>query len=131
MNRPYERRRRPNGGRGGRGMRSGGLGSRSRVAANSQVVDNTPVPEGLVFYCKTHEKIVDFHPTTFNFKYPVDGCQDPDSAKKTELTDKAPRPCEIVYGTERSIKHYYKIPDSKFDVQRRADEERAQRADKL
>ena len=30
-------------------MRSGGPGSRSRTA-NSQVVDNTPVPDGLVFY---------------------------------------------------------------------------------
>ena len=129
MNRPYERRRRPNAGRGPRGMRPGSSGSRSRTA-NSQVVDNTPVPDGLVFYCKTHEKIVDFHPTTFNFKYPVDGCQEA-GEKKPELTDKAPRPCEIVYGTERSIKHYYKIPDSKFDAQRRADEERAQRADKL
>lgn len=133
MNRPYERRRRPSGGRGGRGMRSGG-GARSRVA-NSQANDNTPIPAGLVFYCKTCETIVDLQTETFNFKLPQGLC--PHAAEKAGLVgaekdgSKAARPCEIVYGTERSIKHYYKIPDSKFDAQRRADEERAVKADKL
>lgn len=132
MNRPYDRRRRSGGGsRGGRGIRSG-LAPRSRVA-NSQINDNTPVPAGLVFYCKSCESIIDFHPETFNFKLPQGLC--PQAVEKAarvgaEAPTK-PRPCEIVYGTERSIKHYFKIPDSKFDAQRRADEERAAKADKL
>ncbi len=156
MNRPHDRRRRNRGGRRGTG-RYGGEGGRSRVA-NSQIVDNTPVPEGLVFYCKTCERILDFHPQTFNFKYPIEGCPRAAAATAAETAgplvpeggaavkeseargprgggrprkDKPERQCEIVYGTERSIKHYFKIPDSSLDAKRREEEERAARADKL
>lgn len=171
MNRPHDRRRRNRGGRRGTG-RYGGEGGRSRVA-NSQIVDNTPVPEGLVFYCKTCERILDFHPQTFNFKYPIEGCPRAAAAAATAAEtaatlvtedgaaggsaagtqsgvaaaakgrdgrsprggrprkDKPERQCEIVYGTERSIKHYFKIPDSSLDAKRREEEERAARADKL
>jgi hypothetical protein len=110
--------------------RSGGRGQyRSRVAANSQPPDNTAMPEGVIFYCKSCEQIVDYKPTTFNFKYPIENClkakADTTEEKKAEML------CDIAYGTERSIKHYFKIKDEKYDAERREREEKAQRADKL
>ncbi len=131
MSRNYDRRR-----------RGGPRGSRSRVA-NSQAPDNTPVPEGIVFYCKTCEQIVDYHPTSFNFKYPIEGCQKAKAKLETaaksatgEAQEDGDRrrketTCDIAYGTERSIKQYYKIKDDKYDAERRAREEKANRADKL
>lgn len=102
---------------------------RPKVAANSHPPDNSPIPEGMVFYCKSCEQIVDYKPTTFNFKYPIENClkakADATEEKKAEMM------CDIAYGTERSIKHYYKIKDEKFDAERREREERAQRADKF
>jgi hypothetical protein len=111
------------------GSRSGYTSRSSRSPANSQPPDNTPVPEGLVFYCKSCEQIVDFKPTSFNFKYPIENCLKEKSKKDAEK--KAEMMCDIAYGTERSIKHYYKIKDEKFDAERRAREEKAQRADKF
>ena len=117
--------RRPMGGRrGGRGGRGG-----RPAPANSQPPDNTPIPPGLVFYCKTCEQIVDYKPTTFNFKYPIENCQK--ETTKASPEKKAEMICDIAYGTERSIKRFYKIKDDKFDAERRAREEKAQRADKL
>jgi len=102
--------------------------SRGR-AANSQKPDNTPIPEGLVFYCKTCQQIVDYHPTSFNFQYPIENCQKArakgDEAAKAEMT------CNLAYGTERSIKLYYKVKDDKYDLERVEREKRAARADKL
>jgi hypothetical protein len=97
--------------------------------ANSQAVDNTPVPEGIIFYCKSCEQIVDYHPATFNFKYPIEGCMK--GTAKVDETKKAGMMCDLAYGTERSIKQYYKIKDDKFDRERREREEKAARADKL
>lgn len=97
--------------------------------ANSQPPDNTPIPPGLVFYCKSCEQIVDYHPTTFNFKYPIENCLKEKASISEEK--KAKMLCDIAYGTERSIKRYYKIKDDKFDRERREREEKAARADKL
>ncbi len=152
MPRNNDRRRRDRGGRRGPPGRTGGGQGRPRVA-NSQAVDNTPVPEGIVFYCKTCQQIVDYHPTSFNFKYPIEACQKAKSASAavtpeatattaaTETGDdkgrdrgdrrRAEPTCDIAYGTERSIKQYYKIKDDKYDAERRAREEKAARADKL
>lgn len=119
-----------NGGRPvGRRAGGGGRGRGRSAAANSQPPDNTPIPPGLIYYCKTCEQIVDFKPTTFNFKYPIEGCQK--ECTKASPEKKAEMMCDIAYGTERSIKRYYKIKDDKFDAERRAREEKAQRADKL
>lgn len=176
MTRPNDsRRRRHRGGRRGRGRQGADTG-RSRVA-NSQANDNVPVPAGLVFYCKTCQTMIDFHPETFNFNLPDGLC--PHAAARKELTaaggaaaelaaandaagsqaganqagsptpagassqagaergrrrprkDREDNHCEIVYGTERSIKHFFKIPDSNLDARRREAEERAAKADKL
>ena len=99
------------------------------MTANSQPPDNTPIPEGLVYYCKSCEQIVDYKPTNFIFKYPIENCLK-EKSKKDE-SKKAEMMCDIAYGTERSIKHYYKIKDEKFDAERREREDKAQRADKL
>lgn len=117
------------GGRPRQGSRYSGSRGNSRSPANSQPPDNTPVPEGLIYYCKTCEQIVDFKPTTFNFKYPIENCLKENSKKDAEK--KAEMICDIAYGSERSIKHYYKIKDDKFDAERREREEKAQRADKF
>ena len=111
------------------GSRAGHASRSSRVTANSQPPDNTPIPEGLVYYCKSCEQIVDYKPTNFIFKYPIENCLK-EKSKKDEST-KAEMMCDIAYGTERSIKHYYKIKDEKFDAERREREDKAQRADKL
>lgn len=115
---------------GSRGGSRSSYSSRTpRSPANSQAPDNTPVPAGLVFYCKSCEQIVDFKPTSFNFKYPIENCLKEKSKKDAEK--KAEMMCDIAYGTERSIKHYYKIKDEKFDKERREREDKAQRADKF
>lgn len=111
------------------GSRSSYTSRTPRSPANSQAPDNTPVPAGLVFYCKSCEQIVDFKPTSFNFKYPIENCLKENSKKDAEK--KAEMMCDIAYGSERSIKHYYKIKDEKFDTERREREEKAQRADKF
>lgn len=98
--------------------------------ANSQSAnDIAPVPDGLVFYCRSCEKVLDFHPKTFGFKTPVDCCQKENSG--ADADKKAKMTCDIVYGTERSIKHYFKVSDGSPDSKRREDEEKAARADKL
>jgi len=111
------------------GSRSNYSSRSNRSPANSQPPDNTPIPPGLVFYCKSCEQIVDFKPTSFNFKYPIENCLKENSKKDAEK--KAEMMCDIAYGSERSIKHFYKIKDEKFDAERREREERAQRADKF
>jgi hypothetical protein len=102
--------------------------SRGKVA-NSRATDTAPVPDGLVFYCRSCEHILDFHPKTFGFKAPLDCCQKEkstaDEVKKKKMT------CDVVYGTERSIKHYYRVSDAKLDVERKENEDKAARADKL
>jgi hypothetical protein len=87
------------------------------------------MPEGLVFYCKSCQQIVDYKPKTFDFKYPIDGCL----KAKTDVSEekRGEMMCDIAYGTERSIKHFYKIKDEKFDKERREREERAAKADKF
>ncbi|MCC7431931.1 hypothetical protein IT412_00220 [Candidatus Peregrinibacteria bacterium] len=112
----------------GAGRRKNGRGGKPQPA-NSQAPDNTPVPEGLVFYCKSCQQIVDYKPKTFDFKYPIENCLKEKSSKDEEY--KKEMICDIAYGTERSIKHYYKIKDEKFDAERKAQEEKAQRADKF
>ena len=72
---------------------------------------------------------MDYKPTNFIFKYPIENCLK-EKSKKDE-SKKAEMMCDIAYGTERSIKHYYKIKDEKFDAERREREDKAQRADKL
>lgn len=114
--------------RGGNNRRRNQKTNRSQPA-NSQAPDNTPVPEGLVFYCKSCQQIVDYKPKTFDFKYPIENCLKEKSGKDEEY--KKELICDIAYGTERSIKHYYKIKDDKFDAERKALEEKAQRADKF
>lgn len=114
---------------GRRRMGRGGSGGGRSQPANSQAPDNTPVPEGLVFYCKSCQQIVDYKPKTFDFKYPIENCQKEKSTRDEEY--KKDMMCDIAYGTERSIKHYYKIKDEKFDADRKAQEEKAQRADKF
>jgi hypothetical protein len=114
--------------RGGNNRRRNQKNNRSQPA-NSQAPDNTPVPEGLVFYCKSCQQIVDYKPKTFDFKYPIENCLKEKSGKDEEY--KKELICDIAYGTERSIKHYYKIKDDKFDAERKALEEKAQRADKF
>ncbi len=99
---------------------------RNDRVANSQAVDNAKMPESVVFYCKTHQRIINYKPDTFNFKYT--GCSNEidnlSEEQKLEI-------CELAYGSERSIKRYYKIKDERFDQERREREEKAARADKL
>lgn len=98
-------------------------------SANSQSGTPVPVPEGLVFYCKSCEQIVDFHPANFNSKFPPENCCKSKAVvneeKRSEMV------CDLAYGTERSIKHFYKIKDDKFDKERREREEKAAKADKF
>jgi len=67
----------------------------------------------LTFYCKECEKIIDVKPTSFRIVCP--------GKKHTD----------IAYGTERSIKNFYKIKDSKFDAERLKREKLALQADKF
>ncbi len=90
------------------------------------------IPDGLTFYCKSCHQILDIKPKNFVFKSPIDGCRKADAPNlNKDKTQKSDSDCEIVYGTERSIKRYFKIPDEKFDKERREREDKAQRADKL
>ncbi|MCC6643485.1 hypothetical protein IT411_01940 [Candidatus Peregrinibacteria bacterium] len=133
MQKRGHRKNRDNRGMGGRGRdrRDG----KPRVA-NSQAPDNTPVPSGLIFYCRTCEEILDgFAPATFNFQVPAEhreaALKKLQARKNEDGEERELRDCEIVYGTERSIKHFFKIKDDKFDALRREEEEKAVRADKL
>ena len=139
MNKGPDKRRpsRSMSGRGGRGNYNSGTSSSSgrgnyrprATTANSQPPDKSPLPEGMVFYCKSCEQIVDYKPETFNFKYPIENCLKAKSDRSEEK--KAEMICDIAYGTERSIKHYYKIKDDKYDAERKEREDKAQRADKF
>lgn len=126
-----DRRRSRGGSRPPAGRRGDRRGYRSRggAAANSQPTDQSPMPEGMVFYCKSCKQIVDYKPADFNFKYPIENClkekSDAPAEKKAEMM------CDLAYGTERSIKHYYKIKDDRLDAERREREEKAARADKF
>lgn len=71
------------------------------------------VIQGLTFYCKECNKIIDVKPNNFKVVCPEKGCT------------------EIAYGTEKSIKNFYKIKDSKFDAERLEKEKLAQKADKF
>lgn len=99
---------------------------RTERVANSQVMDNAKMPESVIFYCKTHQRIINYKPETFNFKYP--GCP---TETDNLLEEKKLEICELAYGSERSIKRYYKIKDERFDQERKEREEKATRADKL
>ena len=119
-----------------------------RSAAPSQPIE---IPKGIIFYCRTCENVIDMKPKTFDFRTPVENCQKPvgkvvdenreepvekdAGTRKDGGRDRRRKPrelqCDIVYGTERSIKRYFKIPDSKYDQERREREEKAAKADKL
>lgn len=116
--------------------RGRGRGDAKKSVANSQAPDNTPVPAGLIFYCKTCEEVLDgFAPATFNFQVPPEhrelAKKKLEAKIKHDGEERDLRDCEIVYGTERSVKHFFKIKDEKFDALRREEEEKAVRADKL
>ena len=91
---------------------------------------NVDMPKDLVFYCRGCHQILNIKPKNFVFKNPIEGCRRAD-APNLNNDEKKKLDCEIVYGTERSIKRYFKIPDERFDQERREREEKAQRADKL
>ena len=80
-------------------------------------------PAGLTFYCRNRKQIIDIKPKTFDF------AQDLKEYAKKEGTEDLE--FDVVYGTERSIKQYFKIADSKFDEERREREMKAAQADKL
>ena len=115
--------------RGGFRKRFTGRPVDRKPAANSQSSTPVPMPEGMIYYCKTCEQIVDYKPATFDFKYPIENCL----KSKADATEekKAGMICDIAYGTERSIKHFYKVKDDKFDKERREREDRAAKADKF
>ena len=81
---------------------------------NNQKILNAEALAGLTFYCKECQKIIDVKPTGFKVICP----------SGNKCTD-------IAYGTERSIKNFYKIRDAKFDQERLEREKLALRADKL
>jgi len=76
-----------------------------------QLID---MPENLVYFCKECQKIIDIKPLNFKLICPND---------KTHV--------DIAFGTERSIKNFYKIKDEKFDAERLEREKLALKADKL
>lgn len=148
MNRPRfggNNRRRNN---GGNNSRFQAMRDNLRNAAPSQPIE---IPQGIIFYCRTCENVIDMKPKTFDFRIPVENCQKPEgkvidenraeekeeagATRKDGGRDRRRKPrvlqCDIVYGTERSIKRYFKIPDSKYDQERREREEKAAKADKL
>ncbi len=109
------------------------MGSKSGATAE-------PMPEGLVFYCKTCERLIDLKPKTFDFTVPKELCglgegrneaARDDEEEEKDGRRRRERTCEIVYGTERSIKQYYKIKDDRFDKERLEAEEKTRRAEKL
>jgi hypothetical protein len=77
---------------------------------NSQL---TEVLQGLTFYCKECNKIIQAQPSNFKIVCPEKGCT------------------QIAYGTEKSIKNFYKIKDAKFDAERLEREKMAVKADKF
>ena len=130
---PGPRKDRPRFNRGAKRIGKGPFNSyrnnKKPAPANSQSSIPVNMPEGLIFYCKSCEQIVDYKPATFDFKYPIENCL----KAKAEVSEekRADLMCDIAYGTERSIKHFYKIKDDKFDKERREREERAAKADKF
>ncbi|MGL5830721.1 MAG: hypothetical protein ACRCZE_01070 [Candidatus Altimarinota bacterium] len=142
---------------GGNNRRRNNNGNASRYQEMRQNLRNSPpsppieIPKGIIFYCRTCENVIDMKPTTFDFRTPVENCQKPVGkvvdenreepvekdvgTRKDGGRDRRRRPrelqCDIVYGTERSIKRYFKIPDSKYDQERREREEKAAKADKF
>ena len=73
------------------------------------------VPNEVVFYCMECEKIIDV-PVKNTFKPPCPN----DAAHRA-----------ISFGSERSIKNFYKIKDDKFDAERAERIKKAMQADKL
>ena len=102
------------------GRRTGGFKKQDRNEKPASAVD---FPEGLVLYCRNRKEILDVQPKSFDFALLLK-----EYAQKTETVEME---FDIVYGTERSIKQYYKIADDKFDSERVEKEKKAAQADKL
>jgi hypothetical protein len=107
---------------GQRGPSSGGGSRRPTGGMNTPEQSNLPFPEGIILFCRKRQQIVDIKPKTFDFKAELK-----EYAKQTGTEDLE---FDIVYGTERSIKQYYKISDEKYDQERREREMRAAQSDK-
>ncbi|MBD3270279.1 hypothetical protein GF376_02025 [Candidatus Peregrinibacteria bacterium] len=97
--------------------------NRSKRPTMEKPASSVELPEGMVFYCKNRKQILDINPKTFDFKSELK-----EYARKTQTED---IDFDVVFGTERSIKQYYKIADEKFDQERREREMKAAQADKL
>jgi len=81
---------------------------------NTQQPPKIQIPQELIYYCQDCEAIIDIRPTTFKMFCP---------------TNKEHK--RITFGTEKSVKNFYKIKDEKFEAERLEREKIALRADKL
>ncbi len=89
---------------------------------NQEIRTDLPFPDGLILYCRNRKQIIDIKPKTFDFAPELKEWAAKNKSEDLEF--------DIVYGTERSIKQYYKIADEKYDKERIEEEKRSAQADK-
>ncbi len=94
-----------------------------REKADSVPAKMIPFPDTMVLYCRNRKQILDIRPETFDYAQLLKAY-----AEKTETTDVE---FDVVFGTERSVKQYFKISDAKYDQERVEREKLQAQADKL